>query len=61
LKSWKPAAVDEAGDDLADLDRAARVGRDGGVEVGGVRRAARVDRRRLRIPSVPGRRRAACG
>ena len=55
LEVVEAAAVDEAGDDLADLDGPARVGRDGAVEPG------RVDGRRLRRRPVPGRRRAAAG
>ena len=51
LEVVEAAAVDEPGDDLADLDGPARVGRDGAVEAG------RVDRRRLRRGPIPGRRR----
>ena len=47
LELVEAAAVDEPGDDLADRDGPARVGRDRGVEVGGAVVARRVDGRRL--------------
>ena len=48
LELQEPAAVDEAGDDLAHVVEPARVGRDDGVEVGGV------DRGRLGSATLPG-------
>ena len=55
LELVEPAPVDEAGDDLADVDRASRVGRDGRVQAAslGVRLAA--DGGRLGIAPVPRR------
>ena len=55
LEVVEAAAVDESGDDLADLDRAAGIGRDGAVEPG------RIDRRRFRRRPIPRRRPAGGG
>ena len=63
LELVEPAAVDEPGDDLADLERPAEVGRDRGVEVGlaGGRIAFSGRGRGLGWASIPGRIRALGG
>src|SRR5207244_12153696 len=49
--------VDEPGDDLADLDRTARVGGHGSVQARLGWAATRIHRRLLRLVAIPGRRR----
>jgi len=62
LELVEAAAVDEAGDDLADLEAAPRVGRDDAVKAGlaiAFLRPGRGDRGRIGLPALPGRIRLA--